>query len=142
MEDQIYKALALGSPYIASICLGWGALSAAMVGRTHEDLIKERFSKDPQKYQDTILRTFSCAHKMKEKYGNDFERIPVGAIGLYNYFDRLSAGIQQFLAGLRKSSVEYIRREDLTALTREGAEISGIPHVMDADSEEAEKILS
>ncbi|MDY6972340.1 MAG: glutamate synthase-related protein [Thermodesulfobacteriota bacterium] len=142
LEDQIVKALALGAPYITSVCMGRGAMAAAMVGRTHGHLIKERFSKDPQKYQDTILRTFSCAHKMKEKYGNDFGRIPAGAMGLCNYFDRLGTGLQQFLAGLRKSNVKHIKREDLTALTRECAEVSGIPYIMDADSEEAKKILS
>ena len=35
-----------------------------------------------------------------------------------------------------------IKREDLIALTKESAEISGISYVMDADLEEAEKILS
>ncbi len=142
LEDQIYKALALGFPYIKSISMGRAVMSAAMVGRTYGDLAKEKVHKDIQKYQDIILQTFSCALKLKEKYGEDFEKIPPGAIGLYNYFDRLSAGIKQFLAGGRKSSLEYIKREDLIALTREAAEISGIPYVMDADLEKVEKILS
>jgi hypothetical protein len=142
LEDQIFKALALGAPYIRSVSMGRAVMSAAMVGRTYGDLIKERVRKDVQKYQDIILQTFSCALKLKEKYGNDFEKIPTGAIGLYNYFDRLNAGIQQFLAGGRKQGLEHIKREDLIALTREAEEVSGISYVMDADLEEAEKILS
>ncbi len=37
--------------------------------------------------------------------------------------------------------LEYIDRNDLVALTREAAEISGIPYVMDSDREEIDRIL-
>jgi hypothetical protein len=32
-------------------------------------------------------------------------------------------------------------RDDLTSLTREAADVSGIPYVMDGDREEVDKIL-
>ena len=79
--------------------------------------------------------------KLKEKYGKDFQKIPTGAIGMITYFDRLSAGLQQIMAGARKFSLEYITRDDLAALTRHAAEISGIPYIMDADREEVDRIL-
>ena len=41
----------------------------------------------------------------------------------------------------RKFALEYITREDIAALTKEAAEISGIDYVMDADKEEVDGIL-
>jgi hypothetical protein len=60
---------------------------------------------------------------------------------MITYFDRLNAGLQQFMAGARKFALKYITREDLVALTRESAEVSGIPYVMESDQDEVEKIL-
>ena len=67
---------------------------------------------------------------------------PAGAIGMITYFDRLNAGLQQLMAGARKFSLSYISRDDLSSLTREASEVSGIPYVMDVDKEEVEKILN
>ena len=74
-------------------------------------------------------------------YGKDFEKIPAGAIGMYSYIDRMKQGLQQLMAGSRKFALEYIDRGDLVALTRDAADISGIPFVMDSDKEEVDKIL-
>jgi hypothetical protein len=45
------------------------------------------------------------------------------------------------MAGSRKFAVEHVSRNDIAALTQEAAAISGIPHVMDVDREEAEEII-
>jgi hypothetical protein len=45
------------------------------------------------------------------------------------------------MAGERKFAINFIDRNDLVALTREAADVSGIPYVMEADMEEVEKIL-
>ena len=84
---------------------------------------------------------FVTAPKLKEKYGKDFKLIPPAAIGVYTYIDRLTQGLQQLMAGARKFALKYITREDICALTREAAEMSGITYVMDADRKEAEKIF-
>ncbi len=46
------------------------------------------------------------------------------------------------MCGSRKFALDYITRDDIAALTKEAAEISGISHVMDADKEDVDKILS
>ncbi len=79
--------------------------------------------------------------QLKERFGKDFEKLPAGAIGMFSYIDRLKQGLQQLMAGARKFALQYIDRNDLVALTREAAEVSGIPYVMDSDREEVEKIL-
>jgi len=93
-------------------------------------------------YEEALLLTFVNMGKLKEKYGKDFSKIPPAAIGMYNYYDRLATGLQQVMAGARKFSLNLIERNDLMSLTREAAEISGIPYVMDADREEVERILA
>jgi hypothetical protein len=45
------------------------------------------------------------------------------------------------MAGSRKFSLEHISRDDIAALTREAAAISGIPYVMDVDKTKAKEIL-
>ena len=44
--------------------------------------------------------------------------------------------------GNRKFALQYIEWDDIAAITREAAEVSGIPHVMDVDKDEVEKILN
>lgn len=142
LEDHLFKAIALGSPYIKAICLGRASMTAAMVGNTIGEMIKKgKVPPDIAKYGNDIEHVFILASKLKDRYGKDFERIPTGSIGMLTYFDRLSAGLQQLMAGARKFALNYISRNDICALTKEASEISGIPYVMDSDKEEVEKIL-
>ncbi len=142
LEDHIFKAFALAAPYIKAICLGRSSMTAAMVGNTIGEMIKKgKVPADVAKFGTDIEHVFILAAKLKDKFGKDFEKIPAGAIGMITYFDRLNAGLQQFMAGARKFALRYITRDDLVALTRESAEVSGIPYVMESDREEIEDIL-
>jgi glutamate synthase domain-containing protein 2 len=142
LEDHIFKAIALAAPYIKAICLGRASMTAAMVGNTIGEMVKKgKVPADIAKYGTDIEHIFILAAKLKDRYGKDFERIPTGTIGMITYFDRLNAGLQQLMAGARKFALKYITRDDLTALTREASDVSGIPYVMDSDREEVDKIL-
>ncbi len=140
LEDHIFKAIALASPYINAIALGRATLAAAMVGKANAEKIKREH--EGNGYDEALMQTFVNMGKLKEKYGKDFSRIPPSAIGMYNYYDRLATGLQQLMAGERKFSLKLIERNDLMSLTREAEEISGIPYVMDADREEVNRILA
>ncbi|NWF77555.1 MAG: FMN-binding glutamate synthase family protein [Chloroflexi bacterium] len=141
LEDQIFKAIALGAPYVKAVCMGRSTLTAAMVGKTHGQLMEETYGRGSEGYENALMRTFTAAGQLKEKYGKDFARIPPAAIGVYTYYDRLATGLRQLMAGERKFALNLIERNDIMALTREAASVSGIPYVMEADMEEAEKIL-
>ncbi len=142
LEDQIFKAIALAAPFIKAICMGRATMTAAMVGNTVGEMIKKgKVPQELQKYGDKVDQIFIGAARLKEKYGKDFKNIPASAIGMYTFYDRLTAGLQQFMAGARKFSLKHITRNDLFALTRDAADVSGIPFVMDADKEAALKIL-
>jgi glutamate synthase domain-containing protein 2 len=140
LEDHVFKAIALGAPYVNAVCMGRSTLTAAMVGKTHGQLMEETYGRG-EKYQEVLLRTFTAAEQLKEKYGSAFDRIPPAAIGVYTYYDRLATGLRQLMAGERKFALKYMDRNDIMALTREAADVSGISYIMETDVEEVEKIL-
>lgn len=141
LEDHVYKALALGAPYVKLVCMGRSIMTAAMVGNTEGKKLATKCAEEERNLTDALLETFAEAGVLKAKFGKDFERIPPGAIGMYSYIARMTQGLQQFMAGIRKFNLSLISRDDLCALTEEAAKVSGIPYVMDADAEEVEKIL-
>jgi glutamate synthase domain-containing protein 2 len=141
LEDQIFKAIALGSPYVKAVCLGRATLTAATVGKANAEKIMKEHGEGKQ-YQEALMQTFANVAELKNRYGKDFEKIPPSAIGMYNYYLRLTTGLQQLMAGARKFRFDLIDRSDLMSLTREAAEISGIPYVMDVDRAEVDRILS
>jgi glutamate synthase domain-containing protein 2 len=143
-EDQIFKGLALGAPFVKLVGMARSPIAAAMVGKTIGKTIDEqqvpvyieRFGRS----KDEI---FVTASELRKELGNEeFEKIPTGALGLYTYYERLAQGLRQLMCGNRKFSLEHISRDDLAALTRESAEISGIQYIMQVDQDEVEKILN
>ncbi|MEJ2719134.1 MAG: FMN-binding glutamate synthase family protein [Deltaproteobacteria bacterium] len=141
LEDHIFKAIALGAPYVKAICLGRALMTASMVGKTHGRLMAEKMELEGEEPEEGYLRLFAVGAGLKERFGDDFKKLPPGAIGMYSYVDRLKQGLQQLMAGARKFALEHIERDDLVSLTREAADVSGIPYIMDSHREEVERIL-
>jgi hypothetical protein len=143
LEDQIFKGLAIGAPYFKIIGMARAPLAAAMVGKTIGKKAEEgqvpvyvgRFGETPEEI-------FITAPELKRKFGKKFAQIPSGAMGVYTYSERLAQGLRQLMCGARKFSLEYITRDDIAAITKEAAEISGIPYIMNADQKEVNQILS
>lgn len=142
LEDHIFKALALGAPYVKAVGMARTPLTAAMVGKNVGKRVTEgNLPVYYGRYGGTVDAVFIEAGRLKSKYNDRFKDIPTGAIGLYTYNQRLIHGLKQLMCGARKFAVDLISRDDLVALTPEGAKISGINYVMDADKEEVERIL-
>ena len=142
LEDQMFKGLALGAPFAKAIGMARAPLAAAMVAKTIGETINSgQLPVYLQRFGKTREAIFVTAEGLKREYGKDYERIPTSAIGVYTYYERLAQGLRQFMAGSRKFDVKFLDRGDIVALTYEAAEVSGIPHVMEADKEEVEKIL-
>ena len=70
------------------------------------------------------------------------KNIPLGAVGIYSYSEKIKVGLQQLMAGTRTFSVPAISRRDIMSLTEECAKVTGIPYLMDAYREEAISILN
>ncbi|GAI91562.1 unnamed protein product [marine sediment metagenome] len=71
----------------------------------------------------------------------EMKDIPLGAVGIYSYVDKLKVGLQQLMAGARCFNVTAIIRGELLSLSEECAKVTGIPYLMEAGREEAMKIL-
>lgn len=142
LEDHIFKALAMGAPYFKAVCMGRALMIPAFIGKNIKKWIEEeKLPTDVKKYGDVPERIFITYEALKTKYGKDFEKLPLGAIAMYTFCDRLKLGLQQLMAGARKFAINYLDRNDLVSLTKEAAEVTGIPYVMESDMEEAERIL-
>ncbi len=142
-EDQIFKGLALGAPYVKLIGMARGPIAAAMVGKTIGKAIDEgQLPVYIERFGTSKEEIFITASELRKKLGErDFEKIPAGALGLYTYYERLAQGLRQLMAGSRKFSLEYISRDDIAALTKEAAAISGITYLMEMDKTKVKEIL-
>jgi len=143
LEDQIFKAIAMGAPFVKLVGMARSPIAAAMVGKTLGRAIDEhQVPVYVERFGDTKDEIFVTASELRKELGDkEFDELPTGALGLYTYYQRLAQGMRQIMAGSRKFALEYITRDDIAALTKESADVSGIPYVMDVDKEEAEKIL-
>jgi glutamate synthase domain-containing protein 2 len=143
-EDQIFKGLAMGAPFVKLIGMARSPIAAAMVGKTIGMTIdNNQLPVYVERFGNTRDEIFVTSGELRRELGDaEFESLPTGAIGLYTYYERLAQGLKQLMCGSRKFSLEHMTRDDLACLTRECAEISGIPYIMDLDKEEAKKILA
>ncbi|ADN01607.1 FMN-binding glutamate synthase family protein [Spirochaeta thermophila] len=141
-EDGVFKAIAMGAPYVKAVCMGRALMIPGMVGKNLEHWAKNNdLPKTVAQYGTTKEEIFVTYEELKAKYGNEVDSFPWGAIGIYTYAQKFKVGLQQLMAGSRNFTLSSISREDLVALTEEAARISGIPYLMDAYREEAERIL-
>jgi len=144
-EDHVFKVLAMGAPYVKSVCMGRALMIPGMVGRN----IEEWLAKGPEALPKTVREfgtrpeeIFLSYEDLVSQYGSEAVRqMPLGAVALYTFLDKLKVGLQQIMAGSRNFRLSAISRSDLMCLTQEAAKVSGIPYVMDAYREEAYQII-
>jgi len=141
-EDHIFKVLAMGAPYVKAVCMGRALMIPGMVGKNIGEWIKcNDLPKTVSDFGKTEKEIFVSYEELADKYGNKMKDIPLGAIGIYTFAQKIKVGLQQLMAGSRNFRINTISRKDLMALTEEAGKISGIPYVMDAYRQEAETIL-
>jgi len=142
-EDHIFKVLALGAPHTKAVCMGRALMIPGMVGKNIGLWIEANdLPKTISAYGNTREQIFVCYEELKAKYGSEVDRMPLGAVGIYSFAQKLKVGLQQIMAGARRFSVGAISRDDLMALTEEAARVSKIPYVMDAYREQAMEIIN
>jgi glutamate synthase domain-containing protein 2 len=143
-EDHIFKALALGAPYVKAICMGRALMIPGMVGKNIAEWLKNGdLPKTVSEFGSTPEEIFVCWEQVADLVGRDeMPNIPLGAVGIYSYANKLQVGLQQLMAGARCFSIPSISRKELMSLTKDCAEVTGIPYVMDSYREEAEAILN
>jgi len=141
-EDGVFKALAMGSPYVKAVCMGRALMIPGMVGKNIQKWIDGGdLPKNISKYGSHPEEIFVSYEDLKSKYGDELKKMPLGAIGLYTYCQKFRTGLQQIMAGSRNFRLSTISRKDLMSLSEEAARVTGIPFVMDSYREEADEIL-
>ncbi|MDR1411325.1 MAG: FMN-binding glutamate synthase family protein [Spirochaetaceae bacterium] len=142
-EDGVFKALALGAPFVKAVCMGRALMIPGMVGKNIGQWLKDgTLPKNISDYGKTPEEIFINYERVKDIVGaKEIANIPLGAIGVYSYADKLRVGLQQLMAGARRFNVRVISRKDLMSLTEECSRVTGIPYLMDCYREEALKIL-
>jgi glutamate synthase domain-containing protein 2 len=143
-EDQIFKGIAMGAPFVKLVGMARAPIAAAMVGKTIGRAIDEgRVPVYVARFGNTKDEIFVTASHLRKELGDAaFDKIPAGALGLYTYYERLAQGLKQLMAGSRKFSIDHMTRDDIASLTKEASDISGIKYVMDVDKAEVDKILT
>jgi glutamate synthase domain-containing protein 2 len=143
-EDGVFKALALGAPYVKAVCMGRALMIPGMVGKNIGEWLKKGdLPKTVSDFGSTPEEIFVNYEKVRDLVGNEeIKNIPLGAIGVYSYSDKIKVGLQQLMAGARKFSVPFITRNELMSLTKECAKVTGIPYLMDCYRQEAMDILN
>ena len=141
-EDHIFKAIAMGAPFFKALCMGRSLMIPGMVGKNIGQWIKDgKLPASISKFGTTPEQIFVSYEDLKKQFGKDLEQMPMGAVGIYTACQKLRTGMQQMMAGSRNFRISTISRSDLMSLTQEAAQISGIPYVMEAQLDEAERVL-
>lgn len=143
-EDGVFKALSMGAPFVKAVCMGRAFMIPGMVGKNiAEWLDKNDLPKTVSQHGTTIEEIFVNYEAIKDMVGpKAIDEIPLGAIGIYSYADKIKVGLQQLMAGARCFTPAAITRRELMSLTEECTRVTGIPYVMDAYRQEAEAILN
>jgi len=143
-EDGVFKALALGAPYTRAVCMGRALMIPGMVGKNIQRWLKEgKLPNTVSQYGATAEEIFINYEDVKNIVGADeMKNIPLGAVGIYSYSEKIRVGLQQLMAGARCFGIPAITRRELMSLTEECARVTGIPYIMEAYREEAEAILN
>jgi glutamate synthase domain-containing protein 2 len=153
-EDHLFKALSLVSPYARLVCLGRAPMIAGFLGSNIEGVFQPERKADLNGHWDVLPPSvteygkypeeiFAMWEPVKNKVGIDeINNIPLGAIALCGYADKLACGLQQFMAGARKFNLSELSRDDLITANRETEAITGIPFMTDALDDKAKSILN
>ncbi|WP_130862637.1 glutamate synthase-related protein [Bacilliculturomica massiliensis] len=124
MEDQVYKALALGDGEIAAVGLCRSSMAAAMTGKSIGSRI--RSGEIPPMFRSfgaSVEEIFADIPDLRYLYGKEASEFSTGAIGVYSYLNRISFGLQHFAALNRKFRLSCVNKDDLIPLTAEAREL-------------------
>jgi len=143
-EDGIFKALALGAPFTKAVCMGRALMIPGMVGKNIAQWIKDNdLPKSVSEFGSSVEEIFVNYEDVKKQVGTkEIKNIPLGAIGIYSYSQKIRVGLQQLMAGARCFNTSSITRNELMSLTEECSRVTKIPYLMDSYREEALKVLN
>ena len=124
MEDQVYKALALGAPYISAVGICRASMAAAMSAKKVGELLEAgKLPVELQRFGFTKDELFPDLRELRNIYGEEANNFSTGAIGVYSFLNRIAFGLKHFAALNRKFHLKYIEKNDIFPLTRDAKDI-------------------
>ncbi|MHA1471610.1 MAG: glutamate synthase-related protein [Promethearchaeota archaeon] len=145
-ETQMFKALAMGAPYVKCIAMARAPITAAMKskyigetiskGKATSAMLKTLgFPKEKDPSSLTLNEAFVEYDKLSRAHnGKD---IPSSAVGVYTYFEsKLGTGLRQLLAGVRKFNLDLLDRHDIAYITQRAKDVCNKWH-LDIKSQES-----
>ncbi|MFX1373585.1 MAG: glutamate synthase-related protein [Promethearchaeota archaeon] len=132
-ETQMFKAMAMGAPFVKCIAMARAPITAAMKGKYVGDIIEKNLA------SPAMLKTLGILEKKKHErlrlneafveYDNlkrayPEKDIPPSAVGVYTYFEsKLGTGLKQLIAGTRKFNLDLIDRHDIAYLSQRAKDV-------------------
>ncbi len=153
-EDHIFKGLALGGPFVKTICMGRSVMIPGYLGSNIQGVLHpeqkasvsgnwDKLPKNIAELGSSAEEIFAGYYDVQKKVGiKEMKNIPYGAIAMWTLADKLGAGLQQMMAGARKFNLGQITRDDIVSGNRETEAVSGIPFMTDVMDDEAKRILN
>jgi hypothetical protein len=132
-ETQIFKALAMGAPYIKCIAMARAPITAAMKAKYMGNIIAHKeatpamikslgFQKTKDPKSLTISEAFIEYKNLIRRYPK--KNILPSMVGVYTYFaSKLGIGLKQLLAGVRKFRLDLIDRKDIAYISQRAKEV-------------------
>ncbi len=132
-ETQIFKALAMGAPYVKCIAMARAPITAAMKGKYIGNIIEKKAAtpamlrnlgfpknKDPKSLDlNEAFVEYDNLHRIYNGHP-----IPSSAIGVYTYFaSKLGTGLKQLLAGVRKFRLNLVNRDDIAYISQRARDV-------------------
>ena len=146
-------ARAYGAPYTKLVCMGRAVMIPGFLGSNIEGALHpERRQKVSGNWDDlapgvkeqgsTAEEIFAGYYDVQKRVGaKEMKTIPYGAIAMWTLADKLAAGLQQLMAGVRRFSLTEISRNDLFSANRETEKETKIPFITDVLDESAKAVL-
>lgn len=151
--SQIFKALALGSPFVKTVCMSRAFMIPAFLGCNIEGALHPERRKEVNGSWDALPKfiadlgvtpesIFAGYHALELRLGKEtMKELPYGAIATWTMCDRLGAGLQHLMGAARRFTIADITRDDIASANRETERETGIPFITDRQDETARRIL-
>jgi hypothetical protein len=152
-SSAIFKGLALGAPFAKLICMGRAMMIPGFLGSNIEGVLKPankakvngNWSELPRSVSErgnTPETIFSGWYDVQKRIGPEaMKELPFGAVAMWGMIDKLSAGLQQLMAGARRFAISAVDRDDIAACNRETQRETGLGFVTEIGDEAARAIL-
>jgi len=132
-ETQIFKALAMGAPYIKCVAMARAPITATMKAKYMGNIIANKeatpamikslgFEKEKDPRSLTISEAFVEYENLLRMYPG--KEILPSVVGVYTYFtSKLGIGLKQLLAGVRKFQIDLIDRHDIAYISQRAKDV-------------------